>query len=225
MPEVLPSGTEEHEEEEKEETVSSLPPQGLRSRGPAVLAEVKSVGQSIVVEGAVVAEQPEEVTERAKVKVPSQTGVLIQLTAFSAQERVEVQQLSSPSVMMSASQVVEPSPTTGLLSGKAPVTEVSLVQVSSSSSEEHGDYSGDEVNFGDKPALPDASKFSHISKEEMQGGCSCKGSIIKRDHHYRGHFFYLLFFSSYEHCFNTRLTVICRSCHQCRSCNLRSIEE
>jgi len=50
---------------------------------------------------------------------------------------------------MSASRVAEPSPTTGLLSGKAPVTEVSLVQVSSSSSEEHGDYSGDEVDFGD----------------------------------------------------------------------------
>jgi len=69
---------------------------------------------------------------------------------------------------MSASRVAEPSPTTGLLSGKAPVTEVSLVQVSSSSSEEYGDYSEDEVNFDDEPALPDTSKFSHISEEEMQ---------------------------------------------------------
>ena len=40
--------------------------------------------------------------------------------------------------------------------------------MSSSSSEEQGDYSGDEVNFGDEPALSDASKFSHISEEEMQ---------------------------------------------------------
>ena len=40
--------------------------------------------------------------------------------------------------------------------------------MSSSSSEEHGDYSGDEVDFGDEPALPDTSKFLHISQEEMQ---------------------------------------------------------
>ena len=38
----------------------------------------------------------------------------------------------------------------------------------SSSSEEHSDYSGDEVDFDDEPALADTSKFSHISEEEMQ---------------------------------------------------------
>ena len=37
-----------------------------------------------------------------------------------------------------------------------------------SSSEEYKYYSGEEVNFGDEPALSDASKFSHISEEEMQ---------------------------------------------------------
>ena len=42
-----------------------------------------------------------------------------------------------------------------------------MVQMSSSSSKEHGDYSGDEVDFGDEPALPDASKFSNISEEEI----------------------------------------------------------
>jgi len=62
---------------------------------------------------------------------------------------------------------VEPNPTTGVFSGKAPVTEASLVQVSSSSSEEHSDYSGDKVDFGDEPALTDTSKFSHIFEEEM----------------------------------------------------------
>ena len=40
--------------------------------------------------------------------------------------------------------------------------------MSSSSSEEHNYYSGDEVDFGDEPALPDTSKFSYISEEEMQ---------------------------------------------------------
>ena len=63
---------------------------------------------------------------------------------------------------------MEPSPTTRVLSGKSLVTKASLVQVSSSSSEEHSDYSGDEVDFGDEPALPDTSKFLYISEEEMQ---------------------------------------------------------
>ena len=40
--------------------------------------------------------------------------------------------------------------------------------MSSSSSEEHDYYLGEEVDFGDKPALPDTNKFSHISNEEMQ---------------------------------------------------------
>jgi len=40
--------------------------------------------------------------------------------------------------------------------------------VLSSSSEEHSDYLGDEVDFRDGPALPDSSKFTHISEEEMQ---------------------------------------------------------
>ena len=69
---------------------------------------------------------------------------------------------------MSASPVAKPSPTSGLLSGKSPITEVSLVQVSSSWSEKHGDYSGDKGDFGDEPALPDTSKFSHIFEKEMQ---------------------------------------------------------
>ena len=43
------------------------------------------------------------------------------------------------------------------------------MRLSSSSSEEHEYYSGEEVNFGDEPTLPDNSKFSHISEEEMQG--------------------------------------------------------
>ena len=63
---------------------------------------------------------------------------------------------------------MEPSPTTGVLSGKAPITEPSWVQVASSSSEEHGYYLDEDVDFGDEPALPDTRKFSHILDEEMQ---------------------------------------------------------
>jgi len=83
--------------------------------------------------------------------------------------RVEVQQSRSPSVSMPTSRVIEPSPTTGVLSGKASIAETSCIELSSSSSEEHGYYSGEEVNFRDEPALPDTSNFSHISEEEMQG--------------------------------------------------------
>jgi len=69
---------------------------------------------------------------------------------------------------MPTSRVVEPSPITRVLSGKAPITEASLVQVSSSSSEDHYYHSGDEIDFGDEPALPDTSKFLYILEEEMQ---------------------------------------------------------
>jgi len=69
---------------------------------------------------------------------------------------------------MPTSRVVELNPTTRVLSGKVPITEPSWVQVSSSSSEEQGYYSGKEVDFDDEPALPDTSKFSHIFEEEMQ---------------------------------------------------------
>ena len=170
MPEIITPGTEEHEEEEEEEeAVPALPPRGLCSRGSAVLAEGEPAGQFTVGEGAVVAERPEEMTKRAEVEILSQLGISIRSADSSAQERgMEAQQLGSPSVMMPSSRVVEPSPTTRVLSGKAPITEDSLVQVSSSSSEEHIDYLGDEVDFGDELALPDTSKFLYILEEEMQ---------------------------------------------------------
>ena len=77
-----------------------------------------------------------------------------------------MQQPGSPSVLMSTSRIADPSPATGVLSGKV---ETSCVELSSSSSEEHGYYSGEEVDFGDELALPDTSKFSHILEEEIQG--------------------------------------------------------
>ena len=70
---------------------------------------------------------------------------------------------------MPTSRIIDPSPTTGVLSGKVSIAETSCVELSSSLSEEHGHYSGEEVDFGDEPVLPDTSKFSHISEEEIQG--------------------------------------------------------
>jgi len=122
-----------------------------------------------VAEGAVVAGRPEEVTERAKEEILSQPGISIRPASSSAKERgMEAQQPSSLSVLMPTSRVVESSPTTGVLSGKAPITKTSLVHVSSSSSKEHNYYSGEEVDFGDEAAFSDTSKFSQISEEEMQ---------------------------------------------------------
>jgi len=57
--------------------------------GHVVFAEAEPTCQSTMAAGPVVVEQQEEVTEKAEVEVPSQTGVSIQPAAFSAQERVE----------------------------------------------------------------------------------------------------------------------------------------
>ena len=60
-------------------------------------------------------------------------------------------------------------PTTRVLGDKVSIAETSCVELSSSSSEKHGYYSGEEVNLGDEPALPGTSKFSHVSEEEIRG--------------------------------------------------------
>jgi len=70
---------------------------------------------------------------------------------------------------MPRSRVVDPSPTTGVLGDKVSIAEASRVELSSSSSGEDEYYSGDEVDFGDESILPDPSKFSHISEEEIHG--------------------------------------------------------
>ena len=104
---------------------------------------------------------------RDNVEIP---GVSIQPGSSSAQEkRDETQQPGSPGVLISSPRAVDPSPTTGVFGGKAPIAEASRVELSSSSSKEEEYDSGDEVDFGDEPALPDSSKFSHISEEEMHG--------------------------------------------------------
>jgi len=66
------------------------------------------------------------------------------------ERRVEVQQPGSPSVLMPTLRVIEPSPTTGVLSGKASIGETSYVELLSLSYKEHGYYSSEEVDFGDE---------------------------------------------------------------------------
>ena len=48
-------------------------------------------------------------------------------TSSTQEKEVEVQQPGSPNVLMPTSRVVEPSPTAGVLSGKAPITETPWV--------------------------------------------------------------------------------------------------
>ena len=104
---------------------------------------------------------------RDDVEIP---GVSTQPGSSSAQERRdEAQQPGSPGILMPSLRVIDPSPTTGVFGGKAPIVEASRVELSSPSSEEEGYDSGDEVDFDDEPVLPDPSKFSYISEEEIYG--------------------------------------------------------
>jgi len=50
MPEVVPPGAKEQEKEEEkeEEAVPTLRSRGLRSRGPAILAEGEPAGESVM---------------------------------------------------------------------------------------------------------------------------------------------------------------------------------
>ena len=88
----------------------------------------------------------------------------LSLKLLQLKREVEVQQPGSPNVLMPTYRVMELSPTIGILSGKAPITETSWVQLLSSSFEEHAYYSDKEVDFDDEPTLSDTSKFSHVSE-------------------------------------------------------------
>ena len=113
------------------------------------------------------AERPEEVVEGVEVEIP---GVSTRPGTSSTHERrAKVQQPGLPSVLIPTSWVVEPSLTTGVLSGKAPIAETSWVQLSSSSSKEHEYYSCEEVDFDDEPTLPDTTN-SHTYQRKR---CRC----------------------------------------------------
>ena len=81
------------------------------------------MGEPVVAEG--VERFKVDMVDRDDVEI---SGVSTQPGPYSAQERKEeVQQPGSPSVLMPTSRVIEPSPTTRVLSGKAPITETSWV--------------------------------------------------------------------------------------------------
>ena len=100
-----------------------------------------------------------EEIERVKIDDPPQSEVTLASLMISG-ERVKIQP-SSPNIMMLVLKIPECSLTTGPISGKTLITEAPSVQVLSLSSE------WDEYDFGHEPAPSDASKFSHMSEEEM----------------------------------------------------------
>ena len=167
-------------------------------------------------EESMTAEEPRatEKTERVKIDDPPQLKVA-SASLMILGERVEMQS-GSPNIMMPTPRAPECSPTTGLVGGKALTTGASLIQVSSSSSEEHVDYSRDDRDFGNEPApRPDISKFSHMTEEEMQvaasrmelplGGTTTTEDILSTP-------IVAFFFQSYNCCFNTCLYEIHRGC-------------
>ena len=110
-------------------------------------------------------------TERMKIDDPSQPEVASALLMILG-ERVEMQP-GSPNIIMPTPKAPECSMTTGLVGDKAPTTRASLIQVSSSSSEEGVDYSGEDHDFSNEQAPhPDTSKFSHMTEEETQVAAS-----------------------------------------------------
>ena len=113
-------------------------------------------------------EQPEvDIMSGGDVNIP---GVSVQPGSSPAREgRDEAQQSGSPCVFISSLRAVDPSPTTGVIGDKAPAAEVSCEALSSSSLSGESDFE-DKVDYGDEPAPPDPSKFSHISEEEIYGG-------------------------------------------------------
>ena len=104
---------------------------------------------------------------RDDVEIP---GVSTRPGSSSVQERRdEAQQPVSPTVLIPSSRDVDPNPTTGVLGGKVSIAEASCVELSSSSSEEHEYYSGDEVDFSDEPALQIRANSRIFRKKRYKG--------------------------------------------------------
>jgi hypothetical protein len=159
LPVDVPTGTGALREEDIAEEESPLvraPRSRSRDRGTTEEGEI--------------ADEPPIGDEDIEVDIMS--GGDVEIPGISAQP----ESAGSPSVFVSSPREVDPSPTTGVFKGKAPVVELPRVGLSSSSSgeESSSSYSGesefeDEVDYGDEPTLPDPGKFSHISEEEMYG--------------------------------------------------------
>jgi len=68
----------------------------------------------------------------------------------------------------SSAEVLEQSPTTGFVEIELPTTGVPPTPVSSSSSSERLDYSGDDdIVWDNVYYAPDTNKYSHLAKEEI----------------------------------------------------------
>ena len=156
-PEDVPVRVEEPPEDEDFPSLVRAP----RSRS-------KTVEEGELVDESTAAEEDELL--EVDIMTGGDAGISVQPEPSSAHDgRDEAQQPGSPSIFISSLRAVDPSPTTGVIGGKAPVAELPHVALSSSSSSGASAFE-DELDYGDEPALPDQSKFFHISEEEIYEG-------------------------------------------------------
>ena len=151
------------EEDITEEDIPLVRPPRSSSR------DRRSAEEGELVDRATITDEDEQIDimSGGDVDIP---GIYVRPGSLLAHEgRDEVQQPGSPSVFITSPRAVDPSPTTGVIGGKAPVAEVSREALSSSSLSGESEFE-DVVDYGDEPTFPDPRKFSHISEEEMYGG-------------------------------------------------------
>jgi len=155
-PELVHAGSEEDEG-----TEVPLLPRSHRTKGPAVVMTEALLG---------------EVTERQTTRGDSSSAPVptkvVPSSSFQSQGMIidptDIQPVSSVE-MMSSVEDPEESPTVGLVEFELPTTGVLPTPISSSSSSEKLDYSGDDdVDWDTVHPSPDTSKYSHLAEEEMQ---------------------------------------------------------
>ena len=114
--------------------------------------------------------------------------------------------------MMPSAGVPEQSPTTGFV--RAPVVRVLPTPISSLSSSEKLDYSGDDIEWDNACPVPDTSKFSYLTEEEVQVAVSEKELPIEGTATTDGILSASLFLSCQlcRHCLNICFDDVCRGC-------------
>ena len=125
--------------------------------GPAGSEEEKEVAPPLIQSRrnrGPIASEGIKVVEESQSEAPS-------ASLMNSGEGAETQP-GSPSVMIPALKIPEPSQTTRPIGGKVSIAEAPLVQVFSSSSE------GDDHDIGSEPTPHDVSKFLHVTEDDMQ---------------------------------------------------------
>ena len=118
--------------------------------------------------------RPTEVTGRqtSREEPVSVSTEVVPSSSFQGQgmsvDLIDIHPSSSVEIMPSV-EVPEKSPIAGLIGTGLPITGVLPIPVSSLSSSEKLDYSGDDdADWNDVHSAPDINKYSHLAQEEVQ---------------------------------------------------------